>query len=196
LPAFTVIAGPNGSGKSTLTRFLNFSGKENLFDPDAIAREIAPAEPSGAALSAGRAALERRNECLAKRIDFSIETTLAGSGVLTLMKQAKAQGFDIRLIYVAVDGPERNIQRVRERVAAGGHFVPPEDVRRRYERSLANAHAAILIADFSIAFDNSEDHHRKIFEARDGLVTWSAPDLPAWALRVVADLERAKPARA
>jgi len=40
-----------------------------------------------------------------------------------------------------------------------------------YERSLANAHAAILIADFSIAFDNSEDRHRRAVEARDSLVT-------------------------
>ena len=114
--------------------------------------EIAPGDPARVALAAGRLTIERRAACLVNRIDFAIETTLAGSGVLTLMKQAKGRGFEINLIYIAVDDPERSVQRVRERVAQGGHSVPPEDVRRRYVRSMANVPEAIRIADVSALF--------------------------------------------
>lgn len=82
MPTLTVIAGPNGSGKSTLTRSLDFVGKENLLDPDAVAVGISPDDPSGAALGAGRLVLEKRNDYISKGLDFAIETTLAGSGVL------------------------------------------------------------------------------------------------------------------
>ena len=192
MPVLTIIAGPNGCGKSTLTRSLAFPGKDNLFDPDAIAKGIAPGDPAGVALTAGRLALERRSECLANGIDFAIETTLAGAGVLTLMKQAKGRGFEINLIYVAVDDPERSVQRVRERVAQGGHSVPPEDVRRRYARSMGNVSEAIQIADASVLFDNSELRHEKILEAQRGIVLWTAPHLPGWARRVLSDLESSK----
>jgi predicted ABC-type ATPase len=141
------------------------------------------------ALTAGRVALEKRSQCLAKGIDFAVETTLAGAGVLALMKQAQARGFEIRLIYVALKNADLSIQRVRERAALGGHFVPPDDVRRRYDRSLANAPAAILIADSSVVFDNSRLGHRKILEAQRGVVLWTAPRLPDWVRRVLSDLE-------
>jgi hypothetical protein len=42
-------------------------------------------------LAAGRLALERRGACLKSGIDFAIETTLAGSGVAALMKQAASR---------------------------------------------------------------------------------------------------------
>jgi predicted ABC-type ATPase len=116
------------------------------------------------------------------------ETTLAGAGVLALMKQAQARGFETRLIYVALKNAELNIQRVRERVASGGHFVPPDDVRRRYDRSLANASAAIRIADSSVLFDNSRLGHEKVLEAERGIVRWAVPNLPDWARRVLSDL--------
>lgn len=85
--------------------------------------------------------------------------------------------------------PDLNIQRVYERVTSGGHFVPDEDVRRRYERSLSNAAPAIKLADLAVLFDNSGNHHRKVAEIANGRVIWQAPDLPEWARRVVADLE-------
>ena len=108
------------------------------------------------------------------------------------MKQAKEQGFEINLIYVAVDDPERSVQRVRERVAQGGHSVPPEDVRRRYARSMANVSEAIRIADVSALFDNSELRHEKVVEAQSGVVLWTAPSLPDWARRVLLALESSK----
>jgi predicted ABC-type ATPase len=55
MPTLTVVAGANGSGKSTLTKLS--ANNTPLIDPDAIAREIDPADPSSAAIAAGRQAL-------------------------------------------------------------------------------------------------------------------------------------------
>jgi predicted ABC-type ATPase len=45
VPVLTVFAGPNGSGKSSLIRQVEFEGRENLLEPDAIARRISPELP-------------------------------------------------------------------------------------------------------------------------------------------------------
>jgi predicted ABC-type ATPase len=39
------------------------------------------------------------------------------------------------LVFVTLDSPELCIARIRERVARGGHFVPDDDVRRRFQRA-------------------------------------------------------------
>jgi predicted ABC-type ATPase len=73
-------------------------------------------------------------------------------------------------------------------VALGGHNVPEDDIRRRYERSLANAPKALRIAELGFVFDNTESQPRQMLELRNGLVIWKrSTGIPAW----VADIERA-----
>jgi predicted ABC-type ATPase len=82
VPSLTVLAGPNGSGKSSTTRYFQFEGRENLLDPDAIARRSDPEDPSRAAVKAGREVIRRIREYLDGERSFGIETTLSGSGHL------------------------------------------------------------------------------------------------------------------
>lgn len=184
MPFLTVLAGPNGSGKSTLTSRLKYEGRENLLDPDAIAKRIDPTDPGRAAIRAGREVIQRTREYLRNGESFGIETTLSGGGYLETMRVARAQGFVVRLIFICVGNPEKNIQRVRERVAQGGHDVPEGDIRRRYERSLQNLPAALRLANEAWLYDNSGDEPRMVLETRDGTVVWSGQDEPAWVTRV------------
>ena len=69
---------------------------------------------------------------------------------------------------ICLDNPERSIQRVRERVAQGGHDVPDSDVRRRYSRSLSNARAVLRIVHQGLVFDNPGAEPRRVFEMRKG----------------------------
>jgi predicted ABC-type ATPase len=55
-----------------------------------------------------------------------------------MMLDAHRFGFEIVLVYIGTDNVEINLGRIRDRVLAGGHNVPETDVRRRYQRSLAN----------------------------------------------------------
>src|SRR5580704_16482471 len=85
----TVIAGPNGSGKSTLTSSIWFEGNANLIDPDTLARSIDPVRPARAAIPAARQAILRCRALLASCASFALETTLAGHGAITIMREAR-----------------------------------------------------------------------------------------------------------
>ena len=67
MPILTVIGGPNGSGKSSFTRDRQFEGRDNLLDPDAIARRISPADLHLAAVDAARETILRTYEYLTAR---------------------------------------------------------------------------------------------------------------------------------
>jgi predicted ABC-type ATPase len=57
---------------------MDFEGRENLLDPDAVARSIKAPNPSEAAISAARSVLTRTQEYLDREASFAVETTLAG----------------------------------------------------------------------------------------------------------------------
>ena len=55
-----------------------------------------------------------------------------------MIREWKSNGYLFHLFFVWVPSPEVSIHRVRERVRAGGHGIPEETIRRRYQRGLAN----------------------------------------------------------
>lgn len=184
MPSLTVLAGPNGSGKSSTTSELVVEGRENLLDPDAIAKRIDPENPARAGVKAGKEVIRRIRAYLDTNQSFAIETTLAGSGHIETMRAARDRGFIVNLAYVCLKSPELNVQRVRARFAGGGHDVPDEDIKRRYERSLANVPAAVKLSHSAWLYDNSGTRSRMVLEARDGVVVWCADDAPGWVIRV------------
>ncbi len=184
MPTLTIIAGPNGSGKSSIGVKLNLRSADPSVDPDRIASEMNPERPRAVAVAAGRRAIDAVQEHLARRESFAIETTLASKRTLAMIQEAKRVGFQIDLIYICLDSPERSLNRVEERVAQGGHSVPPNDVIRRYWRSIENAREAIRLADRAEIFDNSSPTARRVLEARNGVVTWRTSDEPWWCRRI------------
>lgn len=180
-PTLTVIAGPNGSGKSTITALTLARLLVPIVDPDAIARELRPDAPEQAAVEAGREALKRQTAYVEGDASFIVETTLSGAGVLRLMERARRQGFAVHLLFVAIDDVQTNIERIAGRVTRGGHHVPDEDVRRRYERSMENLGRAIELADRAVITDNSsEQGPRDVLVIDNGRIIEQAQDLPAW----------------
>ncbi len=177
MPTLVVVAGPNGCGKSTLTRTRWFHGVE-VIDPDALA------DAPGAA---GREALRRRRTAIAEGRTLAVETTLAGSGPLRLMETARSAGYRVVLHYVCVESPDQSLDRIRNRVALGGHDVPESDVRRRFARSLENLPVAIARADEVLLYDNTDPDlpHREVAIFMAG-TWWTAEVLPDWAAAAVA----------
>jgi predicted ABC-type ATPase len=70
------VGGPNGSGKSSIIRWLEFEGRNNLLEVDAIAKRIDPASPRRAAVAAAKEVIRRTREYLKNHQSFAIETTL------------------------------------------------------------------------------------------------------------------------
>ena len=102
------------------------------------------------------------------------------------MEQARQFGFVVHLIYVCLDSVEGNLRRVTERVMRGGHHVPADDVRRRYDCSLANLLPAIQRADHVRIFDNSTDQEPKeMLSIEASIVIFQAPVLPQWLTKAL-----------
>lgn len=180
-PTLTIIAGANGVGKSTFTRATSEALQVIVIDPDAEARRVQPDNPEAAAIAGGRQAIKRARAYLENNQSFAVETTLSGNTYLRMMAEAKRRGWQVNLIYVGVDNVQNSIERVAQRVAAGGHNVPEADIRRRYARSLANLPMAIQQADYASIFDNSTRvGYRKILTIENGKVTEQVSELPEW----------------
>lgn len=67
-----------------------------------------------------------------RREDFCIETTLATRSLLKMVRTAQQQGYHVTVLYFWLNSPELAIERVADRVRAGGHDIPEETIRRRY----------------------------------------------------------------
>jgi predicted ABC-type ATPase len=63
---------------------------------------------------------------------------MSGRFLIDIIKKAKSSGYKIHVFYTFADSPEICIERIKNRVKKGGHFVPDEDVRRRFDRSIKN----------------------------------------------------------
>lgn len=192
-PSLTIIAGPNGAGKSTFTRATQESLLFPVIDPDTEARRVRPDDPAAAQIAGGKQAIKRARAYLENNQSFAVETTLSGNTYLRMMAEAKRKGWQVNLIYVGVDNVQTSIERVAQRVAAGGHNVPSEDIRRRYARSLANLVVAIQQADSTSIFDNSTKRgHRQLLTIAQGRVTEQASELPEW-IKAALPLEFTEP---
>ncbi|MEX0696930.1 MAG: AAA family ATPase [Dongiaceae bacterium] len=153
-PRLWLLAGPNGAGKSTFARthFSELLAGEKFLNADDVAGSASPGHPQRWALSAGRWALQRRTELLEQRQSFAIETTLASLTLSRWLRHARSQGYLVELTYLFVFDPDLCLQRIGQRVALGGHFVPTEIVMRRYHRSLLLLPDYLSLADRAVIY--------------------------------------------
>lgn len=105
---------------------------------------------------------------------------MSHTGKINFLRQAQERGFRVYLYYIATEDPEINISRVNVRVALAGHGVPPEVIRNRYYKSLANLKAAVQQSNRAYIFDNSQKQASLIAEITNGtdIVLNEAVDLP------------------
>ena len=184
-PFLLIVAGPNGSGKSSAfhdTEIEAFGQSVWLINPDVLALRIRRVERTG--LGAANLEAVRRIEAwlessIAAHHTAGVETVLSTDKYRRLVLRAKALRFEIRLVYVILDAPERNVERVRLRVLKGGHSVPRRKVIERYHRSLAQLPWFLREADRAWIFDNSGAEPRLIARKAAGVIELDPTALPA-----------------
>lgn len=170
-----VVAGPNGAGKTTVAdRWLTL--RVQVVSPDSIAVEqgLSP-------IQAGKAAIREQDRLLNAGESFAIDTTFSGNRELSLMKRAAEAGYKVNLIFVCVENTQLCQGRVLERVESGGHAVPPEDIARRYSRSLENLTIALDMAERVFILDNTGVKRRLLLSIENGKVKHLSNNLPQWA---------------
>ena len=137
-PSIVVLGGPNGAGKSTSApRLLGGLLKVGHFvNTDTIAQGLSAFRPEDVALDAGRITLRRLDELEVHRENFAFEATLASQALARRLARLKTRGYTVHIVFLWLPTADLAIARVAERVRAGGHDVPSEAVRRRFQRGL------------------------------------------------------------
>ena len=165
-PILIIFAGPNGAGKTTYAE--EFSKR---FDLDFIDPDILKANNQ---LDKGKIFLQILQAKLKAKDSFSFETTLSGKWLLSFLKQAKNQHYEIVCFYIFVYPLEILKYRIEERTKKGGHFVDFKTIKRRYKRSLNNFwHLYRTFFDKWELIDNTENFRpiakggRETFEIED-----------------------------
>lgn len=157
-PSVVVLAGPNGAGKSTAAPHLIQERLQivEFVNADEIARGLAGFAPEVEAIAAGRIMIARIRELAAERASFAFESTLASRVFASYIKSMRADGYLFRLVFLHLPSADAAVARVAGRVREGGHGVPEEVVRRRYQRGLRNLFTLYLpIADEWAVYDSS-----------------------------------------
>ena len=152
-PIIIAIAGSNGAGKSTFyDAFLADSGLR-FVNADAIAGALGMAPYEAAEVAAAT-----REALVNQRESFIFETVLSdpvGAKVDQLRSHASL-GYTIALVFMELDSVEESIRRVSMRVSQGGHDVPDEKLRGRFDRTRANLRRAIERLPHVVVYNNSD----------------------------------------
>jgi predicted ABC-type ATPase len=199
--ALFVLAGVNGSGKSSIGgAALKARGVEH-FDPDRFARELRHADPGLTAEAAnarawtrGRRGLE---EALSRGSTFAFETTLGARTIPALLLAGARAGARVHVWFVGLTSPELHLQRVRDRVLAGGHDIPEERIRARFDTSRTNLIRLLPVLTSLRVYDNSFEADPKaglrpqplpLLHMEAGRIVANAPlpEVPEWAKPILA----------
>lgn len=210
VPRIHVLAGVNGAGKSSVGGEALRAGGAEYYNPDEAARlarrsnpAMTQAEANGFAWLTGKMLLER---AIAEKKDFAFETTLGGDTMTELLISAAEAGFEVHIWYAGLSSAAQHIERVRTRVKRGGHDIPEEDIRRRYEHSRLNLVRLMPYLASLRVFDNSteadpetgeEPVPTRVLHVENRTVMSSGKDLthtPEWARPLVAAALKNKPA--
>ena len=200
----TVLAGTNGAGKSSIAGAMLREAGGEYFNPDEETRQILSANPGmdeeppthwhGAPMSSTCRPPSNTET------DYTFETTLGGRTITGLLWEAAAAGLEVCVWYCGLDNPELHLQRIRSRVAHGGHDIPSDRVRERYTSSQQNLIRLLPHLYHLVAYDNSIDANpaaghlpapRKVLEWHAGTLRYPGTPAqlqrtPEWAQALVA----------
>lgn len=160
MPILYIIAGPNGAGKTTASYTLlpDMLNCREFVNADEIAKGLSPFNPESMAFEAGRIMLKRIDQLIHAQSTFAFETTLSTLSYKELINRCRTSGYQIMLIFLWLNSPELAIERVKSRVAKGGHHIPEDIIRRRYERGLRNfVNLFCPLCDEWLVADNSSE---------------------------------------
>mgnify|MGYP004545175005 FL=1 len=167
MPKLYIVSGCNGSGKTTASYTLLPEMLEctQFVNSDEFAKGLSPYQPEKVPLQASRYMLMKIKYLFLKRKDFGIETTLATRTLLKMVRKAQEEGYFVTVIYFWLESPEKAMERVRARVAKGGHNIPVETIIRRYYMGLKYLFNDYMkICDRWILADNSHPPFKVVAE--------------------------------
>lgn len=176
----TIIGGVNGVGKSSFYGAWSVVDEalDVIIDADKITFRL-----GGDKLKGGREAVRLINDCLERGESFTQETTLSGQKTLKTILAAREKGYNIALYYIAVSSAEESLFRIKNRVRKGGHDIPSEIVRSRFEKRFDDLIKILPYCD-SAQFIDNENGFVKVGYCDEGRVELFGEYAPDWILEL------------
>lgn len=165
---YILIAGPNGAGKSTIYGLTPDLKDIPYINLDKLERH-----------SAGKLAVSMIEDCFIHNSSMVRETTLCGRTILTSINRALDADYEVTIHFIGVETEEICRQRIRSRVAKGGHNITNTDLHRRYPQSFERVKSLIPLCKEVFFYDNTT-FFKKISKYVDGNEVWHADELPMW----------------
>jgi predicted ABC-type ATPase len=135
----------------------------HFVNADLIAAGLSPLKPELAALAGGRLLLRELDRFVAAKADLAFESTLSGLTHASRIRNWKAAGYRIEIVFLRLDSVPLALKRIADRVRQGGHNVPAADVARRFDRGWENFQNTYRpLADAWVVFDNSGEQLQRI----------------------------------
>jgi predicted ABC-type ATPase len=160
-PLLLVIAGPNGAGKSTYIRKMINEGYLDAgcyICPDAIAKEngLDPGSESDMKKAMEMAKM-LRYQSLEERKDIVLETVFSHPEKVDFLTEAKEKKYFVSIHFIITTDLSINRKRIEKRVSEGGHPVPFDKIKPRYNRAIENLLKSIekLVIDELLILDNT-----------------------------------------
>lgn len=177
-----LVVGPNGAGKSRFIeqRLAPLLPSSLFVNADVIAKSRWPEAAEEHSYEAAKIAATIRETLIEQGESFIAETVFSHPSKLALIDHAHECGYVV-VLHVVLVPVDLSVARVAERVVEGGHSVPEDKIRQRFERLWPLVADAIGRSDHATVYDNSAPDVTRIvarFVEGDpvGEATW-----PTWA---------------
>jgi predicted ABC-type ATPase len=94
---------------------------------------------------------------------FAFETRLSGRSYVGLIPRWRSAGYHVKLILLSLPSADLAVVRISARVEQGGHDVPEQVIRRRFDAGLRNFEEVYrgLVNSWAL-YDNSKPTPRLI----------------------------------
>lgn len=191
-----VFAGPNGAGKSTLSSSMVPPGTP-IFDGDKefmLLKKQFPGLDSGNLYDAvnGHVFSDWKETMQAKNATCAFETNFRTEDIMKSVNEFKIKGYSTRLFFLGLDKIAISFERVRLRVAKGGHDVSADNIKANYEQSLVNLQKHYRAFDQIIlmkAASKEKGQNISVYlKYAEGNLVEQAPNLPEWVNRIAQDM--------
>ena len=139
-------------------------------------------------LEGGKAAVRIMEECMAKGVSFTQETTLSGHRTERVAQRLKEAGYYVRLYYVGLDTVEESKLRIANRVARGGHNINTEDVERRFAGRWEAVGKVLPYCDEAAFYDN-DNGFVQVASYRNGELILEGDYRPRWITELAEHLK-------
>lgn len=178
-----ILAGGNGAGKTTFYEKLLAPKGIRLVNADMIAKIINPNNPESVSYKAASLVDKIREKFLYQSITFCFETVFSHVSKIDFVAKAKANSYEIILIYIHLDTLELNEARVYQRVTEGGHNVPVAKIHSRIPRTIKNIAKTLPLVNEAILLNNSsrDNPFQVVATVKQGGRKYAINPLPEWA---------------